>query len=109
MKHIIRPAAREDILRQYRYYAVENKSPASGERFLAATQAAIQQVCKRPSIGLPKTLPNGALEGLRSWPLKRFPAIRIYYLVADQTARILRVLHGRRDVDPLLEDIDIAD
>jgi antitoxin ParD1/3/4 len=73
-------------------------------RFLGAIQGAIRQVCKRPGIGAPKILNNPAFEGLRSWPVKSFPAIRIYYVTSEKMLRVIRVLHGKRDIDPLLED-----
>lgn len=104
MKFIIRPTAREDILRQYRYYLIEEGAEAAAERFLDAVQAAIQQLCKRPGIGTPKALHNPVLIGLRSWPVKGFPAICVYYLTSEKLLRIVRVLHGKRDIAPMLED-----
>ncbi len=61
-------------------------------------------MCKHPEIGTPKALVHSVLAGLRSWPVKGFPAIRIYYLRSGQALRIVRVLHGKRDIDPMLED-----
>jgi hypothetical protein len=43
------------------------------------------------------------LQGLRSWPVKGFPAIRIYSLVQDGKLIVVRVLHGKRDLGPILE------
>jgi len=42
--------------------------------------------------------------GLRSWPVKDFSAIRVYYLTSEKMLRIVRVLHGQRDINPMLED-----
>jgi plasmid stabilization system protein ParE len=33
-----------------------------------------------------------------------FTAIRIYYLVADNAVRVIRILHGKRDINPMLEN-----
>lgn len=104
MKVIIRPTAREDILRQYRYYLIEQDAGDAAERFLEAIQVAIKQLCKHPGIGTPKALQNPALAGLRSWPVKGFSAIRVYYLTSEKMLRIVRVLHGKRDINPMLED-----
>jgi toxin ParE1/3/4 len=101
---VIRPAAREDILRQYRYYLIEQDTEAAAERFLNATMAAIQVVIQRPAVGSPKRLENESLQGLRSFPVKGFPAIRVYYLVYEQTIQVVRVLHGKRDLGRLLKD-----
>ena len=104
MKRVIRTAAREDILRQYKYYLFDENAEPVAQRFVEAGQAAIDQVCKRPGIGVPKPLANRKLTGLRSWPVKGFPAMRIYYIAADDVLRVVRVLHGKRDLNSLLED-----
>jgi len=77
---VLRPSAREDILKQYYYYLVEKEVEEVAERFLANIQASIEQVCRHPGIGSPKSLANPTLHGLRSWPIKGFPDIRIYCL-----------------------------
>ncbi|HEX5234344.1 MAG TPA: type II toxin-antitoxin system RelE/ParE family toxin [Silvibacterium sp.] len=98
MNFVIQPMAREDILRQYRYYLVEKNTEETAEKFLSAIQVAIQQVMRHAGIGSPKVLNHPALEGLRSTSVKGFPAIRIYYQSAGSTLRIIRILHGKRDI-----------
>jgi toxin ParE1/3/4 len=104
VKFVIRPTAREDILRQYRYYLIEADEELVAARFLAAIEAAITRVCKHPGIGAPKELRNRRLAGLRSCPVKGFAEMRVYYLVSEELLRVVRVLHGKRDINPLLED-----
>ena len=103
MKFVIRPAAREDILRQYEYYLIEADNERVAARFLSAVQSAIAQVCRQPGTGAPKVLRNMKLAGLRSSPVRGFSDIRVYYLVSENILRIVRVLHGKRDLDPILE------
>lgn len=103
MKRVIRPAARDDILRQYRYYLVSEDAPAVAQRFLKAVRAAMNHVCRLPRSGPVKERHNPKLAGLRSWPVKEFQAIRIYYLLRETEILIVRVLHGKRDVDLILE------
>jgi plasmid stabilization system protein ParE len=98
----LQPAAREDILRLYRYYLVDKDAEAAAERYLEAVQAAIEAMCLRPGIGAHNVLGNPDLSGLRSWPVSS--AVRIYYLSSETLVRILRVLHGKSDIDPLLEE-----
>jgi toxin ParE1/3/4 len=102
MKFAIRTAAREDILRQYQYYLGEVNETVA-EKFLKAIESAIAQVCRHPGIGVPKLLSNSKLTGLRSWSVRGFPEIHVYYLVSEEVLRVVRVLHGKRDIDPLLE------
>ena len=95
---IIRSAAREDILRQFRYYLVEEDNPELADRFLTAAEVTVDKVCASPAMGAPKHFPNKALRGLRSWPIVGFEDIRIYYLASAETLLIVRVLHGKRDL-----------
>lgn len=74
-----------------------------GREVLDAAQAAIEYVFRRPGVGSPKVFKNAALKELRSWPVKGFSAIRIYYLASEGEVRVIRVLHGKRDIDLLLE------
>ena len=37
------------------------------------------------------------------WPVAGFEAIRIYYLLDKDTIRVIRILHGKRDVKRILE------
>ena len=104
MKGFIGAAARDDILRQYRYLLIEEDNPALAQRFLAAVQTTIRKICQRPGIGAPKLIDNPKLAGLRSWPVADFTAIRIYYLVAGNNLRVIRILHGKRDINPMLEN-----
>ena len=69
-------------------------------------QRAIEELCLHPEMGARRVLKNPALRGLRTWPVEGFPAMRIYYLCDEDVLRIMRVLHGRRDVDPMLEEDD---
>jgi len=105
----IRTAAREDILRQYFYYAIERDAPGVADRFLEAVQSAIEMLCRMPRAGAPKLLGNPNLAGLRSWPVRGFPAMRIYYLHFGDELRIVLILHGKRDINPLLEGEDAGD
>jgi len=99
--HVIRPAARADILRQYRFYLAQDALDAA-TRFLRAVEQSIGQLVKTPEAGSPKIIRNTALAGLRSWPVKEFNDVRIYYLNRSGLIRILRVLHGKRDLRKLL-------
>jgi len=104
VKACFRTAAREDILRQFRYYQLEKEIPEVARRFLDAVESAVDLLRRTPGIGAPKQIANPLLAGLRSWPIPSFPAVRIYYIYAGNELRIVRVLHGKRDIHPLLEE-----
>lgn len=98
----IRTLAREDILRQFEWYLTEAGDVAA-QRFLDAIQEAFDLLCRMPNIGSPREFQNPLLAGLRSWPVPGFADIRIYYIHAGGSIRIVRALHGKRDVHSLLE------
>jgi len=104
MNVFVRTAAREDILRQYFYYMIEKDAVRAAERFLDAVQSATEMLCRMPRAGARKILDNPSLTGLRSWPVRGFPAMRIYYIHSGDDLRIVRVLHGKRDINRLLEE-----
>lgn len=103
MKVVVQSEARKDILRQFEYYLIEKDAETAANRFIAAVQTAISQVSRDPWIGAAKNLVNAKLAGLRTWPVKGFSDIRVYYLVSEEGVRVVRVLHGKRDINPLLE------
>jgi toxin ParE1/3/4 len=102
VKYVIRPNAKDDILRQFRYYLLEDALDAA-TRFLEALDESIEAICKMPEIGAPKHFKNPVLAGLRSWAVKDFEDILIFYVVQSDALRVVRVLHGRRDIKKILE------
>ena len=103
MKVVIRTAARRDILSQVAYL-IDELAYDVALRFPNAVDEGIRQFRKNPGIGSPKRLRNPRLKGLRAWPVPGFEDMRIYYLQpGEKTLRIVRVLHGRRDVQSILE------
>jgi toxin ParE1/3/4 len=56
-----------------------------------------------PHIGAPRQFKNPLLSGLRSWAVKGFEDILIFYVVQTDALRVVRVLHGRRDIKRILE------
>ncbi|HEV2500759.1 MAG TPA: type II toxin-antitoxin system RelE/ParE family toxin [Terriglobia bacterium] len=99
----MRAAARDDILRQFRYYLVDQDKPEVADRFVEAVERTIDQLLRTPNAGAPKHLSNESLSGLRSWPVEGFQDIRIYYLAEENVLRVIRVLHGKRDIRRILE------
>jgi toxin ParE1/3/4 len=102
VKHTIRQAAKDDIIRQFRYYVREDAFEAA-TRFLDAVEESIEAICQMPHIGAPKSLKNPILSGLRSWAVRGFEDVLIFYVVQPDALRVVRVLHGRRDIKRILE------
>lgn len=102
MKRVIRPAAKADILRQFRFCLREG-ALAAADGFVDAVDSSVEALCRMPEMGAPRPLGNPLLAGLRSWPVEGFEDLRIYYLVQLDVFRVVRVLHGKRDIVRILE------
>ncbi|HEY3739414.1 MAG TPA: type II toxin-antitoxin system RelE/ParE family toxin [Bryobacteraceae bacterium] len=81
---------------------VEQDVPEIADHFVEAVDESVAQLVRMPKMGAPKDLSNDALEGLRSWPVQGFDDIRIYYLVQRDTLKVIRILHGKRDINRIL-------
>lgn len=102
MKAIVLPSARADIVRQIGYFIEIGQEHVAG-RFLAATKVAIEHISQTPHAGAPRAMKNRRLAGLRTWPVDGFDDMEIYYLDVGAVLTIVRVLHGRRDIERILE------
>ncbi len=103
MKVSYRQAASDDVVRQFRYYLVTLNLPEVAVRFRAAVRQTVQSLQQHPRVGPRYRCTNPQLQTLRTWAVAGFEAIRIYYLLDEDTLHIIRILHGKRDVKRLLE------
>ena len=103
MKVSYRQAASDDVVRQFRYYLVTLNLPDMAVRFRSAVRQTIQSLQQHPLVGPRYRSTNPQLQTLRTWAVVGFEAIRIYYLLDEDTLRIIRILHSKRDVKPILE------
>ena len=102
MKIVYRQAARDDVVRQFRYYLLTMNLPDTAIRFRRAVRHTFELLRQRPAIGSRYRTDHPRLQGLRSWPVGGFEAIRIYYLYDQNIMDVVRVLHGKRDVELVL-------
>ncbi len=103
MKITYRQAARDDVTGQFRYYLVKLNLPEVPVRFKEAVKRAVKAMSEQPRSAPPYRLRNPKLQNLRAWPIPGFEAIRLYFLVEDEAIKIIRILHGKRDVRRILE------
>jgi plasmid stabilization system protein ParE len=95
----ILPRAEDDIIRQFRFYLVDQDQPVVAFRFRNAVRTSIDTLKPNPRIG---SLFQGSIPGLRSWPVKGFEMTRIYYLEVPPSLRVVRILHGKRNIRRIL-------
>ena len=103
MKITYRESARDDLTRQFRYYLVTLNLPEVAARFKEAAKKTAQAIREHPHAGPPYRLRNPQFQNLRSWPVTGFDAIRFYFLVENDAIRVIRILHGKREVRKILE------
>jgi len=98
-----RQAASDDVVRQFRYYLLTLNLPDLAVRFRAAVRHTVQSLQKHPLAGPRYRSSNPQLQTLRTWAVAGFEAIRINYLQDEDTIRVIRILHGKRDIKRILE------
>ena len=83
---------------------IGERSPASAERFMDATEATFQKLERTPGLGHLHQSDDPRLANIRVYAVKGFPNHLIFYQVIDNGIAILHVLHGARDIDAALEE-----
>lgn len=101
MPAILTSAARRDLADAIHWIAKDNSAAARALR--DAVIVAASRIGEHPGSGAVR--PHLAEERIRFLVLRGFPYILVY--AADKVPpRILRVLHGARDLPDLLRDLD---
>jgi toxin ParE1/3/4 len=103
LKVTYRQISRDDVTRQFRYYLVALDRPDVALRFRESVRKTAKAISSQPLIAPPYPLINPQLRNLRSWPVAGFETIRIYFLLDDEAMRVIRILHGKRDIRRILE------
>jgi len=93
---VVHGEARSDVI-DIAYYIAED-SLAAADRFAEAADAAYKRLADMPGLGAIREYANPALKGMRMWPVPGFPKHLIFYRATDAELRIVRVLHGARDI-----------
>ncbi|MBI4605369.1 MAG: type II toxin-antitoxin system RelE/ParE family toxin [Planctomycetes bacterium] len=96
-----RPQVLIDLLEQAEFIS-RHRYPA-GVRFLEAAEEAFQVLAAMPRMGSVRRVRNPRLQGLRMWPIPGFEKHLIFYLPSEDGVEIVRVLHGARNVEFILE------
>jgi toxin ParE1/3/4 len=79
-----------------------DQSDDVARRFVDAVQKSLKEVARMPRMGSRKEFSDPALADARSWWVEGFPNHLIYYLPLEDGIDVLAILHGARDVEPLL-------
>jgi toxin ParE1/3/4 len=104
-KIFVTPLASIDIEDIVAYLASSNSDVAMN--FFDAVRVTFADLARNPNIGVAYTSRNPTLQNLRRWPVKDFDSYLIFYINAcdssggrqGQQVEIVRVLHGKRDLE----------
>jgi plasmid stabilization system protein ParE len=96
--------AAQEILAQAIYYEHRTLDDKLSLRWERAVTRTIESLVRTPERGALCHLRSPQLKGMRRIPIAGFPNHAIYYFVPAKTPaiRIVRVVHGARDLDTLL-------
>lgn len=90
-----------DLTEHVDYLARQN--PTAALRFIEAVERAFERLAQNPKLGPLQDFDHPALRTVRRWPIPAFSTYLIFYQITDEGVRVLRVLHGARDIPALLE------
>lgn len=87
----------EDLAEYYAFLAAESRSAA--ERFLLRADETFRLLAGSPQIGRPWVSSHVRLARVRVWPVSGFPKVLAFYRPMKAGIKVLRVMHGSRDLD----------
>ena len=97
---VLRPQAEIDLLDVTQWY-VERGGTALAAQFFDSARAAINELERMPGMGSPRFGQLAGIDGLRSWPIARFP-VRWCYFEQPDYIDMVRVLGERQDIVAIL-------
>lgn len=71
------------------------------ERFIHAVDSSLARLQETPEIG--RCRAESTRARVRSWPVRGFMRVLIFYRVGDETIEVVRVVRGERDLEALFE------
>ncbi len=95
--YVVAPAAQDDLLTIWHYYAEEVGDPDLADRMVGEIVAGFHALATTPGIGHLRS--DLSEEPLRFWAIRKY---LIVYRTEDRPLEIVRVIHGARDVQALL-------
>jgi toxin ParE1/3/4 len=97
-----RPQVIRDLIDLATYIAEDNLEVS--DLFLQAAEETFKQLAKRPQMGKMTQFSNPFLAGIRQQAIKGFRKYLVFYFPIDEGVEILRVIHGARDIEAILDE-----
>lgn len=97
-----RPLVIHDLIELATYIAEDNLD--ASDRFLTAAEQTFKQLAKMPGMGKLSQFSNPNLTDVRQQPVKGLQKYLVFYRPTDSGVEILRVIHGARDFEAILDE-----
>ena len=97
-----RPQVIRDLIDLATYIAEDNLE--ASDLFLQAAEETFKQLAKMPQMGKITQFFNPSLTGIRQQGIKGFRKYLVFYFPIDEGVEILRVIHGARDIEAILDE-----
>lgn len=97
-----RPLVIRDLIQIATYLAQDNLD--ASDRFLGAVEETFKQLAQMPQIGKLSDFSHPSLVDVRQQAVKGFRKYLVFYRPMEKGVEILRIIHGARDVEALLEE-----
>jgi toxin ParE1/3/4 len=102
-RHVVRSSeSLRDVVELADYIAQSSVNAAL--RFLEAAEHTFSFLAENHEVGQLCNFDDPATQGLRCWPVDRFPNHLVFYRVTENAIVVERVLHGARDLLTLFGD-----
>ena len=98
---IRREAAKRDLEEIFVYLGEDNVDTALD--FLFAAEQTFELLAKMPHLGSHRRFQSTNFPKLRQFPVDGYAAYLIFYEPTDDGIEVVRVLHGRRDIEAMLK------
>ena len=96
------PQVIQDLIEIATYIAKDNLDHS--DRFLQAAEETFKQLRKMPQIGKQSYFSNNRLQNIRQFAIKDFRKYLIFYQTTATGIEIIRVLHGSREIEDILDE-----
>lgn len=99
-----RESAKRDLIAQWVWYA-ENAGIDTADRFLEAADSTASMLAGQPEAGFRFFVRRPELQGIRRFPVgDGFDKILLFYFPLKNGIELVRVVHGNRDLERLLQE-----
>jgi toxin ParE1/3/4 len=101
-----RPNAEQDLFEIAVFLG--ERSVSISDRFLDSVEDGLRQLAKMPGLGAPVLLDIPGSPDLRVWAVPGFPNHLLFYTASVEGIDLVRVLHGHRDWESDLREVNPA-